>query len=99
MLSITKLDKCTIFHMHAYIAIDLRKGVLDELNGNWNLYDPYVYEALTRMQNQNIAVQTIRGSVRGELRMVAPDHVVVMMGGTPFYIRTEQIIWFHPLKA
>ncbi|RKJ50844.1 DUF2642 domain-containing protein, partial [Butyricicoccus sp. 1XD8-22] len=21
---------------------------------------------------------------------------VIMMGGTPFYVRTAQIIWFHP---
>ncbi|WP_252504936.1 YuzF family protein [Sporosarcina sp. Marseille-Q4943] len=65
------------------------------MNG-WNLRDPYVYEALTQLQNQSISVQTTRGSVRGVLRMVMPDHIVVHMGGTPFYIRTEQIIWVHP---
>lgn len=69
------------------------------MNGTWNLGDPYVFEALTQLQNQSIAVQTIRGSVRGVLRMVMPDHIVVHMGGTPFYIRTEQIIWVHPMMS
>lgn len=67
------------------------------MNGMWNFGNPYVFEALTEFQNQSIAVQTTRGSVRGVLRMVMPDHIVVLMGGSPFYIRTEQIIWFHPL--
>ncbi|NLY79517.1 MAG: YuzF family protein [Lysinibacillus sp.] len=68
------------------------------MNGMWNMSDPYVYETLMRFQNQSIAVQTARGSVRGMLRMVMPDHIVVEMGGSPFYVRTEQIIWFHPLR-
>lgn len=67
------------------------------MNGMWNLSDPYIYEAFTRFQNQPIAVQTARGSVQGVLMSVTPDYIVVQMGGTPFYIRTEQIIWFHPL--
>jgi predicted short-subunit dehydrogenase-like oxidoreductase (DUF2520 family) len=65
------------------------------MNGEWKLSDPYVYESLMRLQNQSIAVQTARGSVRGVLRKVMPDHIVVQMGGSPFYIRTDQIIWFH----
>lgn len=69
------------------------------MNETWKLGDPYVYQALTQLQNQSIAVQTTRGSVRGVLTMVMPDHIVVQMGGTPFYIRTEQIIWVHPMMS
>ncbi|MFD6007995.1 DUF2642 domain-containing protein, partial [Bacillus subtilis] len=47
------------------------------------------------LHNQSLAVQTTHGSVRGVLREVMPDHIVIMMGGTPFYVRTAQIIWFH----
>lgn len=68
------------------------------MNGNWKLSDPYVYDSFKKLQNQSIAVQTVRGSVRGVLRTVMPDHIVVHMGGSPFYIRTEQIIWIQPLK-
>ncbi|WP_087974868.1 YuzF family protein [Oceanobacillus rekensis] len=66
------------------------------MNDKWNLSDPYVYEALTGLLNKSLAVQTPRGSVRGVLRKVMPDHIVIHMGGAPFYIRTDQIIWFHP---
>lgn len=69
------------------------------MNGRWSLSSPYVYEALNRLLNHQIAVQTVRGSVRGPLRMVAPDHIVVEMGGCPFYVRTEQIIWVQPMKV
>ena len=69
------------------------------MSGDWNLKDPYVYEALTELQNKSLAVQTSRGTVRGVLRNVMPDHIVVNMGGSPFYIRTEQIIWFHQIKS
>lgn len=62
-----------------------------------NMASPYIFETLNRMLNHYIAVQTVRGSVRGILRMVAPDHIVVEMGGCPFYIRVEQIIWIQPL--
>lgn len=68
------------------------------MNAKWNLSSPYLYETLNKMLNHYIAVQTVRGSVRGKLRMVAPDHIVVEMGGCPFYIQTEQIIWVQPLK-
>lgn len=68
------------------------------MNAKWNLCDPYVYEALTGFQNTSLAVQTIRGSVRGVLRKVMPDHIVIDMGGSLFYIRTEQIIWFNQIK-
>jgi hypothetical protein len=67
------------------------------MNGMWNMGNPYIYEAFSRFQGQSIAVQTTRGSVRGVLRAVMPDHIVVQMGGSPFYVRTEQIIWFHPI--
>ena len=68
------------------------------MNEKWNLSDPYVYEALTKHQNKSLAVQTARGSVRGVLQHVMPDHIVIQMGGSPFYIRTAQIIWFHPIS-
>ncbi len=66
-------------------------------NETWNLSDPYVYQALKEVTGQTIAVQTIRGSVRGQLEDVMPDHLVVVIEGTPFFIRMEQIIWVNPL--
>ncbi len=68
------------------------------MSEKWNLSDPYVYQVLMGFQNKSLAVQTPRGSVRGVLRHVMPDHIVIHMGGSPFYVRTEQIIWFHPME-
>jgi hypothetical protein len=67
------------------------------VNENWNLNDPYVFQTLTTIVGNVIAVQTTRGSVRGVLKTVMPDHIVVEMGGTPFYILTKQIIWVNPI--
>ncbi|RIW27809.1 DUF2642 domain-containing protein [Bacillus salacetis] len=59
-------------------------------------YDPYVYETLSGITGSMVAVQTIRGTVSGKLANVLPDHIVVESGGSPFYIRTQQIVWVIP---
>ncbi|MCV9886175.1 YuzF family protein [Metabacillus halosaccharovorans] len=58
--------------------------------------DPYVYQTLHGITGAFVVVQTIRGSVSGNLKTVMPDHIVVESGGSPFYIRTQQIIWVIP---
>ncbi|MCM3442576.1 YuzF family protein [Metabacillus halosaccharovorans] len=58
--------------------------------------DPYVYQTLQGITGAFVVVQTIRGSVSGKLKTVMPDHIVVESGGSPFYIRTQQIIWVIP---
>lgn len=63
----------------------------------WMLNDPYVYNAASEYINKMIKVQTVRGAVSGTLLDAQPDHLVVEMSGTPFYIRTQQIIWFLPV--
>ncbi|KMK75960.1 YuzF family protein [Alkalihalobacillus pseudalcaliphilus] len=65
---------------------------------DWRLSDPYVYQNLSNLENSTIGVQTTQGSVRGQLTHVYPDHIIVEMGDTPFYIRTQEIIWFFPVK-
>lgn len=59
-------------------------------------YDPYVYETLSGVMGNMVAVQTIRGTVSGKLTNVLPDHIVVESGGSPFYIRTQHIVWVIP---
>lgn len=60
------------------------------------LTDPYLYQALMSMMDEFLVVQTIEGSVRGKLASVLPDHIVVEVSGTPFYVRSQQIVWFFP---
>ncbi|UZJ79756.1 YuzF family protein [Fictibacillus sp. KU28468] len=65
-------------------------------NINWVVSDPYVYQVLQTVVGKPVVVQTERGSVRGTLKQVVPDHIVVESAGNSFYIRTQQIIWVVP---
>ncbi len=60
-------------------------------------YDPYVYQTLTSIIGEKIVVQLSNNSVvQGVLSQVLPDHIVVETNKTPFFIRTQQIIWVSP---
>ncbi|MYL33907.1 DUF2642 domain-containing protein [Pontibacillus yanchengensis] len=61
-----------------------------------SFYDPYVYQTLQSVMGSEVTVQTTQGSIRGTLTNVLPDHVVVEMNDTPFFIRTQQIVWVFP---
>ncbi|ALC92232.1 hypothetical protein AM500_22495 [Bacillus sp. FJAT-18017] len=65
-------------------------------NIEWKVSDPYVFQTLSGIVGSQIAVETVRGSVRGRLANVQPDHIVVEFGGNAFFIRTAQIIWVVP---
>ncbi|WP_053361489.1 YuzF family protein [Bacillus sp. FJAT-27251] len=58
--------------------------------------DSYVYHALQGVTGSMVAVQTTKGTVTGRLNSVMPDHIVVESGGSPFYIRIQQIVWVIP---
>ncbi|MFE8700682.1 YuzF family protein [Cytobacillus sp. FJAT-54145] len=58
--------------------------------------DPYVYQTLQGVTGGMVVVQTTKGSVTGMLKTVMPDHIVVESGGSPFFIRTAQIVWVIP---
>ncbi|MGB5945933.1 DUF2642 domain-containing protein [Paenisporosarcina sp.] len=60
-------------------------------------YDPYVYQTLTLIIGKEIVVQlSNNGVVKGVLTQVLPDHIVVETNKTPFFVRTQQIIWVSP---
>ncbi|MET0786710.1 MAG: YuzF family protein [Paenisporosarcina sp.] len=60
-------------------------------------YDPYVYQTLMSIIGQKIVVQLTNNSlVIGVLSNVLPDHIVVEKNKTPFFIRSQQIIWVSP---
>ncbi|MBM7542062.1 YuzF family protein [Amphibacillus cookii] len=61
-----------------------------------NVIDTYVYQTLQSIERSEIVVQTTQGTVTGLLRSVMPDHIVVESGGSPFFIRTQQIVWVIP---
>ncbi|MGM7636617.1 YuzF family protein [Bacillus sp. Hm123] len=58
--------------------------------------DPYVYQMFQGVTGTELVVQTTQGTVSGRLKTVMPDHIVVESGGSPFYIRIQQIVWVIP---
>ena len=63
-------------------------------NNLLSFYDPYVYQILTTIVGKIVTVQTIRGSVRGSLKNVLPDHIVVESNGTPFLFVPSKLFGF-----
>ena len=63
-------------------------------NNLLSFYDPYVYQTLTTIVGKIVTVQTIRGSVRGSLKNVLPDHIVVESNGTPFLFVPSKLFGF-----
>ncbi|MCA0989320.1 YuzF family protein [Guptibacillus algicola] len=61
-----------------------------------SLVDPYVYETLQSINGSMVTVETTRGSLRGVLSTVMPDHIVVQVNQVPFFIRIQQIVWVFP---
>lgn len=60
--------------------------------------DTYLYQSLQGLLQSTIVVQTTKGTVTGHLTTVMPDHIIVESGGSPYFIRTEQIVWVIPRK-
>ncbi|QKS72134.1 YuzF family protein [Paenalkalicoccus suaedae] len=60
------------------------------------LFDPFVYQTLVSVRGSMLNVQTTKGSVRGRLEDVKPDHIVVSSGGASFFIRIQEIVWVSP---
>ncbi|MFK3961554.1 YuzF family protein [Guptibacillus hwajinpoensis] len=58
--------------------------------------DPYVYQTLMSIEGRMITVQTTNGSLQGMLQSVMPDHIVLQVNETPFFVRIQQIVWVFP---
>ncbi|MBD7945261.1 MULTISPECIES: DUF2642 domain-containing protein [Psychrobacillus] len=59
-------------------------------------FEGHVFQAAQSLMGTNIAVQTTKNILQGKLTMVAPDHIVVSVGGVPFYVRIQAIVWITP---
>lgn len=58
--------------------------------------EPYVYHTLRSIVGTEVVIETTRGSIRGNLKDVKPDHVVLAAGDSSFFIRTAEVIWVMP---
>jgi hypothetical protein len=56
-------------------------------------FDPYFYQTLLSFRSRNVVVNTTKNPLQGLLTTVMPDHIVVEVNGTPFYVRAQEIVW------
>ncbi|MBU9721033.1 MULTISPECIES: YuzF family protein [Bacillaceae] len=61
-----------------------------------SLYDPFVYQTLQSVLGRHVVVETSKGSIRGKLADVKPDHVTIQTKEATFFIRTQEIVWVMP---
>lgn len=62
-----------------------------------SLVDPYVYQTLQKVVGMRLIVQTVKDTVRGKLKEVMPDHIVIEAGAkSVFYVRIRQIVSVMP---
>ena len=72
--------------------------------GNWmsgqhsevevvSIVDSYLYQRLLSFRNMNVVINTTKNPLQGLLSSVSPDHVVIEVSNTPFYVRIQEIVW------
>lgn len=58
-----------------------------------SISNPYLYETFKMMIGQAVVVQTEKNIQQGILLSILPDHMVLEINRTPFFIRMEEIVW------
>lgn len=62
-----------------------------------NFPNAYWLDAIQHYLGQTVAVQQTGNHVQhGILAAVCPDYILLDVCRTPFYIRTDQIVWVTP---
>lgn len=62
-------------------------------NMSMQISNPYLFETVKGLMGQQIVVQTGKNIQRGVLTSVFPDHIVLEICQTPFFIRMDEIVW------
>ncbi|MEK7017721.1 MULTISPECIES: YuzF family protein [Bacillus] len=57
--------------------------------------NPYVYQTLQSVIGKHVVIETVRGNVRGKLKNVKPDHLLIE-DKVPHIVRIQQIVWIMP---
>ncbi|MDQ0254873.1 hypothetical protein J2S74_002255 [Evansella vedderi] len=61
-----------------------------------SLYDPFLVQTLQSILGKSIVVETSKGSIRGKLADVKPDHICLQSKEASFFIRIQEIVWVMP---
>lgn len=57
--------------------------------------NPYVYQTLQSVIGKHVVIETVRGNVRGKLKDVKPDHLLIE-DTVPYIVCIQQIVWIMP---
>ncbi|MGI8314684.1 YuzF family protein [Halobacillus mangrovi] len=60
------------------------------------IIDPFVVNTLKTVVGKTLIVETTKDTVRGVLADVQPDHIVLNVGDTTFFVRIQQIVTIMP---
>ncbi|BAB05970.1 YuzF family protein [Halalkalibacterium halodurans] len=58
--------------------------------------EPFLFQTLQSTLGRHVVIQTTKGSMRGRLTDVKPDHLTLQMEDATFLIRTQEIVWVLP---
>ncbi|MCD5322302.1 MULTISPECIES: YuzF family protein [Pontibacillus] len=61
------------------------------------LVDPFVIRRLQTVVGKELIIETTKDTTRGTLTEVQPDHIVLQIGDSTFFIRIQQIVSIMPL--
>lgn len=80
-----------------YYGYDMQRTQANNLDTQYRtMVDPFVVQRLQTVIGKELIVQTTKDTIRGILKDVKPDHVVLMAGDSPFFIRIQQIVSIMP---
>lgn len=62
------------------------------------LFEPFMYQTFLSLINQNVVVETNKGTLRGQLMDVKIDHIALKISGNIYFVRTQEISWIMPTQ-
>jgi hypothetical protein len=81
-----------------YYGYDMQREQVNNFNTQYQtLVDPFVIQTLQTVIGKELVVETTKDTIRGVLKDVKPDHVMLMAGNSPFFVRIQQIVSIMPI--
>ncbi|WP_035512360.1 DUF2642 domain-containing protein [Halalkalibacillus halophilus] len=64
-----------------------------------NQVDQSFLHLVTQLQNQSVVVQTVPGTLRGNLVEVTDSYITLLVSGNYYFIRLSEINWIMPTNS
>lgn len=81
-----------------YYGYDMQREQVNSFNTQYQtLVDPFVIQTLQKVIGKELVVETTKDTIRGVLKEVKPDHVMLMAGNSAFFVRIQQIVTVMPI--